>query len=189
MGSMLRRLAGAQLRQAAVESALSPGELVESMTIGPSYFALKPTSEHSVVAAVESSTAVAGYLLQQQSGVQRLGPGLAGRGAVGVPRVLPGSSACLALAGGRCCREYSSADKRLGSCIGGGWGRLLTVIGACADGGRLESVDPRVGSDKPCAPEDEDESAIVSRPTLVLNPVLSCYLIVSLRNPWCAGLL
>ena len=32
-------------------------------------------------------------------------------------------------------------------------------------------MDPRVGSDKPYAPEDEDESAIVSRTTLVLNPM------------------
>ena len=83
MGSGLRRLAGAQLRQAAAESALSPGELVELKT---SYFALKPTSERSVVAvvaAVESLIAVAGYLLQQQSGAQRSRPGPAGRGAGG----------------------------------------------------------------------------------------------------------
>ena len=87
-------------------------------------------------------------------------------------RVLPGSGACVALAGGLCCREYSSADGRLGPGKGGGWGRLLTVTGACAEGGRLELVDPRVGSDKPCAPEDEDESAIVSRPTSVLNQMV-----------------
>ena len=91
MGFGLRRLAGAQLRQAAAESALSPGELVESRTSGPSYSALKPASEHSVVAvvavlavaAVELSVAVARYLPQQQSGAQRLRPGPAGRGAGG----------------------------------------------------------------------------------------------------------
>ena len=33
-------------------------------------------------------------------------------------------------------------------------------------------MDPRVGSDKPYAPEDEDESAIVSRTTSVLNPMV-----------------
>ena len=81
MGSGLWRLAGAQLRPAAAESALAPGELVESKASGSSYSALKPTSEHSVVAAVESSIAVTGYLQQQQSGAQRLRPGPAGRGA------------------------------------------------------------------------------------------------------------
>ena len=29
-----------------------------------------------------------------------------------------------------------------------------------------------MGSDKPCAPEEEDESTIVSRPTSVLNPIV-----------------
>ena len=83
MGFGLRRLAGAQLRQAAAESALSPGELVELGTTGKPYFALKPISERSVVAvvaAVESLIAVAGYLLQQHSGAQRPRPGPAGRG-------------------------------------------------------------------------------------------------------------
>ena len=46
------------------------------------------------------------------------------------------------------------------------------AIGACADGGRLESVDPSVGSDKPYAPEEEDKSTIVSCPTSVLNPIV-----------------
>ena len=89
MGFGLRRLAGAQLRKAAAESALSPGELVESRTSGPPYSALKPTSEHSVVAvvvvvaAVELSVAVARYLLQQHFGAQTSRPGPAGRGAGG----------------------------------------------------------------------------------------------------------
>ena len=101
LGSVLRRLAGAQLRQAAAESALSPGELVGSRTTGPPYFALKPTSEHSAVAVVavglavvavvlavadvvlavaESVSAVTAYLLRQHSGAQRPRPGPAGRG-------------------------------------------------------------------------------------------------------------
>ena len=142
MGFGLRRLAGAKLRQAAAELALSPGGLVESRTSGPPYSALKPTSENSVVAvvvvtvvaAVELSVAVARYLLQQHFGAQTSRPGPAGRGAAGVPCVLPVSGAWLALAGGLCCREYSSADGRLGPGKGGGWGRLLTVIGACAEG-------------------------------------------------------
>ena len=49
MGSGLRRLAGAQLLTAVAESALVPGELVESRTYGPSYSALEPTSEHSMI--------------------------------------------------------------------------------------------------------------------------------------------
>ena len=87
MGYGLRRLAGAQVRQAAAGSALLPGELVESRTSGPPYSALKPISEHSVVAlvvpVVELSVAAERYLLQQQSGAK--GRGL-GRGA-GRPRV------------------------------------------------------------------------------------------------------
>ena len=55
---------------------------------------------------------------------------------------------------------------------GGGGGALLAAIGACADGGRLESVFPSVGSDKPCVPEEGDKSTIVSRPTYVLNPIV-----------------
>ena len=78
----------------------------------------------------------------------------------------------MAVAGGLCCREYSSADGRLGPGDGGGWGRLLTVTGACAEGGRLESVDPSVGSENSCAPEDKDKFSIVSRPTSVLKPMV-----------------
>ena len=45
------------------------------------------------------------------------------------------------------------------------------MVGACADWGRLESLDSSVGSDRPRAPE-EDESTIVSLPTSVLNPIV-----------------
>ena len=94
-----------------------------------------------------------------------------GPGAAGVPRVFPGSCTCVVLAGGRCCRGYSSAGGRLGPDQGGGCGALLAAVGPCADWGRLESLDSSVGSDRPRAPE-EDESTIVSLPTSVLNPIV-----------------
>ena len=86
MDSVLRCLAGAQLRPAVAESALEPGEVVEPRTSGPSYSALTPTSGRffaavvvavAVAAAVvaETSVAVMRYLLQQQSAVHRSGPG------------------------------------------------------------------------------------------------------------------
>ena len=42
---------------------------------------------------------------------------------------------------------------------------------ACADGGQLESVNPSVGSDKPCVP-CRAVCQIVSLPTPVLNPIV-----------------
>ena len=65
---------------------------------------------------------------------------------------------------------YSSAGGRAGPGRGGGAGRLLAVTGAGAEGGRLDSVDPKVGSESAWAPEDEDGVATILRPTSVLNP-------------------
>ena len=59
---------------------------------------------------------------------------------------------------------------RLAQGRGCGSGRRLAAICGAADGGRLESVDPSVGSDKAWAPEDEEEFTCVSLPTSVINP-------------------
>ena len=59
-----------------------------------------------------------------------------------MPHVLPGSGTCVVLAGGRCCREYSSADGRIGPGRAGGPGAMfLTVTGSCAEDSQLESAD------------------------------------------------
>ena len=59
---------------------------------------------------------------------------------------------------------------RLASGRGCGPDRRLAAICGGADGGRLLSVDPNVGSDKAMAPEDEEVSTCVSLPTSVINP-------------------
>ena len=56
----------------------------------------------------------------------------------------------MVLAGGRCCRKYSSADGRLGPGRGGSWGRLLTLAGAWAKDGQLKSES----ADSDMSPED-----------------------------------
>ena len=50
---------------------------------------------------------------------------------------------------------------------GASGGRPLSTVGGV--GGRLDSLEPRVGSDKACVPDDEDGITAVSRPVSVLR--------------------
>ena len=43
----------------------------------------------------------------------------------------------------------------------GGGGELLMTVGSCAYCGRLESLDFSVGSERPCAPEEDTNETIV----------------------------
>ena len=92
-------------------------------------------------------------------------------GAAGALAGFPGTSTSVVLAASRGDRGHSLAGGGPGPGQGGGGGALLTVVGACADFGRLELLDSSVGSERPCAPE-EDESTIVSLPTSVLKPIV-----------------
>ena len=56
----------------------------------------------------------------------------------------------------------------LGPGHGAGGGRPLSTVGGVS--GRLDSLEPRVGSDKACVPDDEDGFTAVSRPVSVLRP-------------------
>ena len=51
---------------------------------------------------------------------------------------------------------------------GAGGGPPLSTVGGV--GGQLDSLEPRVGSDNACVPDDEDGVTAVSRPVSVLRP-------------------
>ena len=90
-------------------------------------------------------------------------------GAASLPHATPG---CYVAAGKSSAGTYSSTGGRLGPGRGGSSSSRLAGIGACTGGGQLELVDPRLGSDNPLAPEDEEESTVVSFPTYVLKPIV-----------------
>ena len=65
----------------------------------------------------------------------------------------------------------AEGGKGTGPGQGGGSGALLKMFCSCADCGRLESLDSSLGSERPCAPED-DELTTMSLPTSVLKPIV-----------------